>query len=43
MSLYWTQELNFSPPSTESNWGLRLAGTRDPSGNIFYFVEYVDG
>lgn len=33
----------FSPPSTESNWGLRLAGTRDPSGNIFYFVEYVDG
>jgi catechol 2,3-dioxygenase-like lactoylglutathione lyase family enzyme len=31
----------FSPPTTEDDWGLRLAGTRDPSGNIVYFIEYV--
>lgn len=30
----------FQPPVTESEWGLRLAGTRDPSGNVFYFINY---
>lgn len=25
-------------PVTEEAWGLRMAATRDPSGNVFYFV-----
>jgi catechol 2,3-dioxygenase-like lactoylglutathione lyase family enzyme len=31
----------FLEPTTDTEWGLRMAGTRDPSGNIFYLVEYV--
>lgn len=31
----------FQEPVTESDWGLRMAGTRDPSGNVFYFINYV--
>lgn len=31
----------FQTPTTESAWGLRMVGTRDPSGNIVYFIEYV--
>lgn len=31
----------FMDPTTESDWGLRMAGTRDPSGNVFYFIRYV--
>lgn len=31
----------FQAPTTEADWGLRLAGTHDPSGNVFYFVTYV--
>lgn len=25
-------------PTTEEDWGLRMAAVRDPSGNVFYFV-----
>ncbi|MFB6171085.1 MAG: VOC family protein [Haloarculaceae archaeon] len=28
----------FLAPTTEAEWGLRMAGTRDPSGNVVYFV-----
>lgn len=31
----------FQKPTTDAAWGLRMAGTRNTSGNIFYFITYV--
>jgi hypothetical protein len=31
----------FQHPMTDAEWGLRMAGPRDPSGNVFYFIEYI--
>lgn len=31
----------FQAPATDEDWGIRTAGTRDPSGNVVYLVEYL--
>jgi hypothetical protein len=30
----------FLEPTTDEDWGLRMAGVRDPSGNVLYFIEH---
>jgi catechol 2,3-dioxygenase-like lactoylglutathione lyase family enzyme len=33
----------FLEPMTDEDWGLRMAGVRDPSGNVLYFIEHQNG
>ncbi|GAB7011020.1 VOC family protein [Halorubrum trueperi] len=33
----------FLEPTTDEDWGLRMAGVHDPSGNVLYFIEHQNG